>query len=116
MLNDQLEFPRTQPALELLLSSDRLLHILEALKVDEPIDAVSTRESVEVFGRLVLLDSNDEAVPDADVEMMKRICKDVDVVLVVAHGAHVKSSAAAGQNTGILRCAQNDKQLGAGDE
>jgi hypothetical protein len=64
---DQFDLPRTRPFLEPLFALDSKFDLIELFEVHEPMHAVSSAESVDGVGP-VLVNAADKIVGYADVE------------------------------------------------
>lgn len=67
ILLDQRHLPSPSPILQLLFTSDRGVHVIEHLEVDEAPHAVLRREALEGSGPM-LMDAGDEIGRDADIK------------------------------------------------
>lgn len=87
---DQSNLLRSRPALQLLLPSNRLVNILEALVINEPIAPILAGKPFDV-PVLMLQGTAVDAVGHADVKRSRTAANDIDEIVVIPHANSLSS-------------------------
>jgi hypothetical protein len=86
LLFNQRNLTLAQPTLQLLFSSNGIVDVLEAFKVDKAVNLVLLCKAI-VDSVAMLLYAKEQLTGDTDVELTRLVGQDVDDVLVVLwHG------------------------------
>jgi len=88
---DQGNLLRAGPSLELLLATDRPMHVVVGLPTEQADDVVTIRKPDEVV-ELMLEDALVEIATDTDIQSAGEAAHDVDAVVaaVAGHGAIIR--------------------------
>jgi hypothetical protein len=81
---DQRDLLRPAPALQLLLATDRLMNVVEAFKVHQPVAMVFAAEAFRLAG-LMLKHAAVDAVRHANVKRSRAAAHDVNEIRVFSH-------------------------------
>jgi hypothetical protein len=95
VLFDKLDLPGAFPVFQSLFAEDRLLDVIELFEVNQPMNPIPLRESINE-PLPMLIDSSDQIVGDADVKRAADLAgQDIDPVALFSTHQHFTEFAAS---------------------